>query len=166
MTLCIMSRQRSTTKHDWHTNLLTIHFSQIFFHHRHALHKQSAHSDRICTRGSPRIQDLRETLLDANIVHFIAIIRKNDVNKILADVVHITSDSRKHNCGFGFRIHSNALHMRLEKCDRFLHHRRALQHEWQLHTTCAKQFANRLHSSQEIIIDDCQWRIGLECFIK
>ena len=124
-----MSRQRSTTKHDWHTNLLTIHFSQIFFHHCHALHKQSAHSDRICARGSPSIQDLRKTLLDANIVHFIAIIRKNDVNKILADVVHITSDSRKNNRGLRFRIHSNALHMRLEKCDRFLHHRRALQHK-------------------------------------
>ena len=161
MAFCIVARERGTAENHRHRDAEAIHLVEVFLHHRHRFHQQPAHADCVGARAAPRVEDGLQRLLDADVVDLEAIVREDDVNEILADVVHIASDGGKHDARLLRRARFGLLHVRLKKRDGLFHHCGRLQHERQLHLTRAEQFADGLHTAEKMIVDDRQRRIGL-----
>ena len=138
MTFRVVTRERRATQHNGHANVQLIQLLQISLHHRHAFHKQAAHANGVGAGGFPRVNNLLQALLNANVVNLETIVGQNDVHQILANVVHVASHGGQHNGGLGFLGNAFFCHKRLQKGHGFFHHARALQHEWKLHGACAK----------------------------
>ena len=82
----------------------------------------------------------------------VAVVGQNDVDQVLADVVHVTLDRGEHD--YTFFLALDALHQRFEVGDGGFHGFGALQHERQLHLAGAEQFADHLHAVQQDVVDD------------
>ena len=157
-----MTSERGATENHWNGDAETIHLVQVFFHHSHRLHQQSAHANRVGLGVAPCVENRVQRLFDADVVNLESVVGENDVDEILADVMHIARHRGQHNA----RLLRGALvglgHVRLENGYRFLHDCGRLQHKRQLHLTRTKEFAHGLHATEQMIIDDRQRRIGLE----
>ena len=105
-----------------------------------------------------RLDNRVSRLLNSQIDHLESIVRKNDVDEILSDVVHIALHSREHDRSLLLRSRL-LLHLRFKVSHRLLHHSRRIQHGRQLHLARPKQLAHRPHSVQQNRIDDVQRRI-------
>ena len=138
-------------------NTTRVHLQQVLFHDDRALDKQAAHPDDVGVVLLRCLQDRRDRLLDPDVDHVVTVVRQDDVDKVLADVVDVALDGRQDNLAFAF-LALDLLHVRLEVCDRGLHHLRALQHEGQLHLARAEQLADRLHPRQQRLVDNRQGR--------
>ena len=105
-----------------------------------------------CSSAASRIADDR--LLDAEVDDGVAVVGQDDVDEVLADVVHVALDGGEHDRALALLV--GLLHVRLEPGDRGLHHLGRLQHEGQLHLALAEQLADDLHATEEVVVDDVE----------
>ena len=98
-------------------------------------------------------------MLDAEIDDLVAVIRQDNIDEVLADVVNIALDGRKHERSLFDAF--DAVEERLQESDRRLHRLCRLQHERKLHLSGTKKVADRLHSVEQDIVDNIQ---RLVCF--
>ena len=92
----------------------------------------------------------RDLLAEVN--HGVAVVRKNGLDQVLADVMHIAVDGGNDNRAFGdaFDLFEIILKMR----DGLLHHFGGLQHEGQDQFTRAEFVADFFHGGEEDIVED------------
>ena len=62
---------------------------QVIFHHHGRFHQQPRHADGVWLIFFNRSQDFFDRLLDAQVDDFVAVVRQNDVDQVLADVMNI-----------------------------------------------------------------------------
>ena len=96
-------------------------------------------------------------LLDPQVHHLVPIVREDDVDQILSDIVHVTLHRGQHNRAL--LRPGLFLHLGLKIGDRLLHHPRGIKHRGQLHLARAEQISDRLHPIQQDRIDQLQRRI-------
>ena len=90
----------------------------------------------------PRLSDL------------VAVVGEDDVDEVLADVVHVALHRADHDAALPAGI--GLLHVRLEERDGRLHRLRALEHERELHVARREQVADHLHPVEQHVVDDRQ----------
>ena len=93
--------------------------------------------------------------LDAEVVHLVAVVGEDDVDQVLADVVHVALDRGEHDAALAATAF-DLLHVRLEIGDGRLHGLGRLQHERQLHLARAEQLAHHLHAGEQHVVDDAE----------
>ncbi len=101
-----------------------------------------------------RRQHVGERHLDAEIDHAVAVVGQDDIDQVLADIVHVALHRGEHDGAFLLAL--DALHERFEIRDRRLHRLGALQHERQLHLAGAEQVADHLHAVEQHVVDDVE----------
>ena len=111
-----------------------------------------------------RRQHVRQRHLDAEIDHTIAVVGQDDIDQVLADVVHVAFHRGEHDGAFLLAL--DALHVRFEIRHRRLHRLGALQHERQLHLARAEQFADDFHAVEQHVVDDVEWRQRLHRLLQ
>ena len=99
-----------------------------------------------------RLNHVRDRLLDPQVDRLVSVVREDDLNQVLADIVYIAADRRQHDRPLARRL--KPVHVRLEVCHRTLHRLGRLQHKRQLHLARSKQIAHLLHRRQQQLIDD------------
>ena len=112
------------------------------------------------------LDDRLAALLDAEVDHLVAVVGEDDVDKVLADVVHIALHGGDQKLALGRALPFNRLHVGLKLGHGRLHGFGALQHEGQLHLAGAEQVAHHLHAIEQEGVDDLQGRVGLQRFIE
>ena len=85
----------------------------------------------------------------------VAVVRGDDVDEVLADVVDVALHRADDELALRRRA-VDAVHVRLEVGDRRLHRLRRLQHERQLHLPGTEQLADDLHPVEEHAVDDVE----------
>jgi hypothetical protein len=80
------------------SNAPPIQFLEVLLHHNGGLDQQPRHADGISVMLFGRLDDRGDRLLDSQIHHGVAVIGEDDVDQVLADVVHITLDRGEHDC--------------------------------------------------------------------
>ena len=91
-----------------------------------------------------RRDDVVDGLLDTDVHNVIAVVGQDDVDEVLADVMHVAAHGREHNLALARRL--TLLHVWFEKRNRGLHHLRRLQDERELHFTLAEALTHDLHA--------------------
>src|SRR5947209_7564679 len=157
--LDIAPGQRGAAEHDRHIEAEPRHLFQILAHDDGRFDEEARHADRMRLVLDGGVEDLADRLLDAEIDDAIAVIGQDNVDQILADVVHITPYRRQDDNALFLAL--DPLHERFEIAYRRLHRLGRLQHEWQLHLAGAKQIADRLHAAEQDVVDDVERRITL-----
>ena len=109
-------------------------------------------------------QDRRDRLLDAQVDHGVAVVGEDDVDEVLADVVHVALTVAS--TIVPLPSPSVLLHVRLEVRDGRLHHLGRREHERQLHLAGAEQLADGLHARQQRVVDDLQRGPGLQRLVQ
>ena len=129
---------------------------QVLLHHDRRLHEQPGHADHVGVVLFGCGDDVGDRLLDAEVDHVVAVVREDDVDEVLADVVHVAAHGREHDLALarGVRL----LHVRLEQRDGGLHHLGRLQHERQLHLARPEPLADDLHAFEQVVVDDLRGR--------
>ncbi len=94
-----------------------------------------------------RVEHVGEGHLDAEVADLVAVVGEDDVDQVLADVVHVALDGGEHDAALAAGV--GLLHVRLEVGDRGLHGLGRLQHERQLHLPGAEQVADHLHAAEQ-----------------
>ena len=125
---------------------------QILFHHHGRLHQKSGESDRVRPVFLNRLQNALHRLLDPEVKDTVAVVGENDIDQILADVVHIAAHGSQHHRPF-LRSFA-ALHELLQITHRGLHRLSRLQHERELQTPAPEQLADNFHPFQKDLVDD------------
>ena len=93
--------------------------------------------------------------LDADVVDVVAVVGEDDVDEVLADVVDVALHRGQDDPALaGVVLH--LLHVGFEVGHSGLHGLRRLEHERQLHLSCAEELANHLHPAQQVLVDDLQ----------
>ena len=157
----VTARQRRAAENDRHLDATLVHQLEVVFHDQRRLHEQAAHADRVGLVFLLRLQNVVDRLLDAEIDDLVAVVRQNDVDEILADVVHVAFDGRQHHRAFGGRA-ALLLHERFEKTHRRFHRFGRLQHERQLHLAAAEEIADDFHAVEQDVVDDVERGICFE----
>ncbi|CFE39357.1 Uncharacterised protein [Mycobacterium tuberculosis] len=135
-----------------------VHLLEVFLHHHGRLHQQARHADHVGALVLGDFEDGGDWLLDADVDHFVAVVAQDDVDQVLADVVHVALDGGQHDASLA-RIVVRALHVRFQIRDGGFHYLRRLQHERQLHLAGAEELADRLHAGQQMFVDDLKRRL-------
>ena len=60
------------------------------------LHEQAAHADRVGLDLDRLVDHLGDRDLDAEVVHLVAVVGEDDVDEVLADVVHVALHGGEH----------------------------------------------------------------------
>ena len=92
--------------------------------------------------------------LDAQVDHPIAVVGQDDLDKILADVVHVTLDRGQDDGALVHPVH--LLHERFQVLDRGLHGLGALQHLGHDEFVVVEQPTDFVHAGHERAVDDIQ----------
>ncbi len=158
--LDVAPRERSAAQDDGHVEPPLLHELEVLLHDQRRFHEQAAHADRVGLVLFVRVQDRLDGLLDAEVDDLVAVVREDDVDEVLADVVDVALHGREHHRALLAAL--DLLHVRLEELHRGLHYFRRLQHERQLHLSAAEQVADRLHAVEQDVVDDRERRVGLE----
>ena len=103
-----------------------------------------------------RGDDRGDRLLDAEVHHVVAVVRQDDVDEVLADVMDVALDRREHDRAAP--AVRRLLHVRFQVGDRGLHDLRGLEHERKLHLPGPEELANGLHAVKQDRVDDVQGR--------
>ncbi len=129
--LGVVARQRRPAEQHRDGQPLGVQLFEIFLHHRDGLHEQPAHADRVGLVLFAGAEDVVDRLLDAEVVNGVTVVREDDVDEVLADVVYVAAHRRQHDLPFTLSL--GLLHVRLEVRDGRLHRLGGLQHERELH---------------------------------
>ena len=113
---------------------MLIEFDEVVAHDDRALHKEATHAQSIGAHFLDLLDHLGDTDLDADVVHFVSVVRADDVDEVLADVVHVAFDSRENKLALRGAL-TRFGHVWFQICDGSLHCFGALQNERQLHAT-------------------------------
>ena len=151
--------QRRPAQHHRRGKPQPAHLQQILAHHGGGFDQQPRHPDRIRLVRLNRRQKIRQRHLDAQIDHPVAIVGEDDIDQILADVMHIALHRAEHHRALLLPL--DPLHERLQQRHRSLHRLGRSQHKRQLHLARAKQLAHRLHPVEQDIVDDLKRRVAL-----
>ena len=135
-----------------------VHLLQVLLHHHRRLHQQPGHPDHVGALVLGHFEDGGDRLLDADVDDLVAVVGQDDVDEVLADVVHVALDGGQHDAALAAVV-VGLLHVRFEVGHRGLHHLGGLQHERQLHLAGAEQLADGLHARQQVLVDDGQRRL-------
>ena len=153
--LDVGARQRRAAEEHGHVGKPErVHLGQVLAHDDRALHEQAAHADRVGLDLLRLVDERLQRRLDPDVVHLVAVVREDDVDEVLADVVHVTLDRADHERALAAGV--VLLHVRLEVRDGSLHRLRALQHERQLHLAGREQLTDDLHAVEQHVVDDAQ----------
>ena len=128
------------------------------------LYEQTAQSDSVGTMFFRGSDDDVACLLDSEIDHFVTVVRQNDVDQVLADIVDITLHGGENDRAFLLRA-GLLLHLGLEIGDRGFHHPSGVEHGRQLHLARAEQVTDRLHAVQQHGVNQVERRVLRERFI-
>ena len=131
-----------------------VQLGQVVPHHHGRLDQQAGHPDDVRAVLLGRCDDGRDGLLDPDVDDVVAVVGQDDVDQVLADVVHVALDRGEHDLALA--LLAALLHVRLEVSHRRLHHLGGGQHERQLHLPRAEQLADRLHAVKQHVVDDLQ----------
>ena len=150
-----------------HVDAHLVEGTKVVLHEGGGLHQQAAHGDAISLMLLLGLNDRLDALLDAEIDHLVAIIGEDDIDEILADVMHVAlhRGDQKLTLAVALLIALGILlflHVGLKKSNRGFHRFGALQHEGQLHLAGAKQIAHHLHAIEQEGVDDLQRWIASE----
>ena len=128
---------------------------EVVAHDQRRLHEEATHADDVGADLVGLVQHVRDRHLDAEVVHLVAVVRENDVDEVLADVVNVALHGGNHDGALpGVALCS--LHVRLETGDGCLHRLGRLQDERQLHLAGAEQVSDRLHAGKQHVVDDVE----------
>ena len=116
----------------------------------------------LCSVAASRMLDQR--LLDAEIDHAVAVVGQDDVDQVLADVVHVALHGGEDDRTLLLAL--DPLHQGLEIGHGLLHRLGRLQHEGQLHLAGAEQLAHGLHAVEQDVVDDRERRVALQGCIE
>ncbi len=130
---------------------------EVLAHDQRRLHEQAAHAEGVGVDLLDLGDHLADRHLDAEVVDLVAVVRADDVDEVLADVVDVALHRGDDELALRRRA-VDALHVRLEVGDRRLHRLRRLQHERQLHLPGAEQLADDLHPVEQHVVDDVEGR--------
>ena len=133
-----------------------VQLGQVVPHHDGGLHQQAGHPDDIGVLLGGGVQDGGDGLLDADVDDVVTVVGQDDVDQVLADVMHVALDGGQHDPALA--VIPRALHVRLQVPDGSLHHLGGLQHERQLHLAGAEQVTDGLHAVKQHVVDDFQGR--------
>ena len=154
--LDVRPRQGRAAEHDrpalGHPALVEL--LEVLLHDHGALDQQAGHADHVGVVLVGRVEDGVDRLLDAEVDDGVAVVGQDDVDEVLADVVHVALDRGEHDRALAAVV--GLLHVRLEVGDGGLHHLGRLQHERQLHLAGAEQLADHLHPGQQVVVDDVE----------
>ena len=131
-----------------------VHLLEVVLHDHRGLHQQPGHPDRVDLVLLGRLEDGVDRLLDADVDHVVTVVRQDDVDQVLADVVDVALDRGQQDLALAGVV--VGLHVRLEVGHRRLHHLGRGQHERQLHLAGAEQLADGLHPGQQRLVDDLE----------
>ena len=106
-----------------------------------------------------RAQHLVDADLDAEVEDLVAVVGEDDVDEVLADVVHVALHGGEHDAPAPALV--ALLHVGLEVGDRRLHRLGALQDEGELHLARREQVADLAHAVEEELVHDVEWRHAL-----
>ena len=98
-------------------------------------------------------QRLRQNL-DAQIDHRVAVVGEDDLDQVLADIVHVSLDGRQDDLAARGRI--GLLHELFQMVDRRLHGLSRLQHFGDYQLVVIEQAADFGHSRHERPVDDIE----------
>ena len=73
-----------------------VHLLEVFLHHHGGLHQQAGHADHVGVLVLGHVEDVGDRLLDADVDDLVAVVGQDDVDEVLADVVHVALDRRQH----------------------------------------------------------------------
>ncbi|OKK14717.1 hypothetical protein AMK16_29615, partial [Streptomyces sp. CB00455] len=136
--------------------LALVEFLEVLLHDHGRLHQQTRHPDHIGLVLLRGFQDRGDRLLDTDVDDVVAVVRQDDVDEVLADVVDVPADGRQHDGALAVVV--GLLHVRFEERHGRLHDLRRLQHERQLHLPGTEQLTDDLHALQQGVVDDRQRR--------
>ena len=136
------------------------HLLQVLLHDDRALHQQPGHADRVGLVLLGGVEDRGDRLLDADVDDVVAVVGQDDVDQVLADVVHVALDRGEHDAALAVVV--GLLDVRLQVGHRRLHDLGRLEHERQLHLAGAEQLADDLHAVEQDVVDDRQRRPRLQ----
>ena len=80
-----------------------VQLGQVVPHDHGGLHQQPGHPDDVGAVLAGRLEDGRDRLLDADVDHVVAIVGQDDVDQVLADVVHVALDRGQHDPALAVR---------------------------------------------------------------
>ena len=133
----ITASQRRAAKNDRNIDAAFVHHFEIVFHDERRFNQQAAHADRVGLMFFVRAENRVDRLLDAEIDDLVAVVGQNNIDEILADVVHVAFDGREHHRAFRIRA-AFLFHERLEETYGGFHRFGRLQDERQLHLPATK----------------------------
>ena len=104
-------------------------------------------------------QHLVDADLDAEVEDLVAVVGEDDVDEVLADVVHVTLHRREDDAAAAALV--ALFHVGFEVGDRRLHRLGALQDEGELHLAGREQVADLAHAVEQEVVDDVERRHAL-----
>ena len=143
----ILASERSAAADDGHGEAKPLQILQHILHFERGLDQQSAQANSIGANLLRGGDDGVRGLLDAQIDDAIAVVRKDDVHEIFADVVHVALDRGQHHGAFAAAV--GFFHLRFKIRNRGLHHRGRIEHRRQLHLARAEEIADGLHAVEQ-----------------
>ena len=94
--LDIAPGQRGAAEHDRQVDPLPAHLLEVLAHHDRRFDQQPRHADRVRPVLAGGLQDRADRLLDAEIDDPVAVVGQDDVDEVLADVVHVAAHRGEH----------------------------------------------------------------------
>jgi hypothetical protein len=102
------------------------------------------------------VEDRAHRLLDAEVEDRVAVVRQDDVDEVLADVMDVALHRRQYDGALAAVV--CLVHVRLEVGHRGLHRLGRLQDERKLHLAGAEEVAHGLHAGEQVVVDDVERR--------
>ena len=93
---------------------------QVVTHDQRRLHEQTRHADRVGADFECLFDHLGDGDFDTEVVHLVTVVGQDDVDEVLADVVHVAFDRGEHEPTLAATT-GDLLHVRLEIGNRSLH---------------------------------------------
>ena len=162
--LDVVAGQRGAAEHDGDFEALPGHFLEVLAHDDGAFDQQAGHADGVRAVLARGLDHVGELHLDAEVDHSVTVIGQDDVDEVLADVVHVAAHGGEHDGAFLLAL--DPLHERFEIGDGGLHGLRGLQHEGELHLAGAEQLADDLHAVEQHVVDDVERGVDFERLVE
>ena len=140
----IFAGQRRAAADHGIIQILPLQVLDYILHLQRGLDQQAAQADGVGAMFLGGADDHVARLLDPEIDDFVAVVRQDDVDEVLADVVNVAFYRRENDGAFLLRP-GLLLHLRLEIGDGAVHHSGGVEHRRQA-ASCARQTGRRRSS--------------------